>query len=212
GSVVQQVNEPANQSPTAADHAFNGVEDQVLSVPAPGVLSGAADADGTIAEALLVAGAANGSVVLNANGSFTYSPNADFNGADQFTYRVADDDGAQSSEATVSLTMAAVNDAPSFTPGAGPSASSADGPQVVANWISGISPGPANETGQAVAFEVATDNDAAFATLPAVSDTGMLTWEAAVVGAGTPVTVTITACDDGGTANGGIDASSADVI
>src|SRR5690606_13412700 len=128
------------------------------------------------------------------------------------TYRVVDDDGAESSAATVSLTIAAVNDAPSFTPGAGPSASSADGPQVVANWITEITPGPANGSGPAGAFGLTTDNDAAFATLPAVSATGTLTWEAAVVGVGTPVTVTITARDDGGTANGGIDASSADVI
>src|SRR5690606_21383036 len=181
GTVPQQVNEPANQPPTAIGHALDGVEDQPLSVPAPGVLSGAADADGTIASAVLVAGPDNGNLIVNADGSFGYTPDADFNGADGFTYRAVDDDGEQSATATVSLTIAAVNDAPMFTPGAGPTASSADGPQTFVNWVTGISPGPIDEAGQTVSFEITTDNDAAFATLPAVSSSGTLTWEAAVV-------------------------------
>ena len=46
----------------------------------------------------------------NADGTFTYTPNANFNGTDSFTYRVTD--GATSDTATVTITVAAVNDAP----------------------------------------------------------------------------------------------------
>ena len=45
------------------------------------------------------------------NGSFTYTPNANFNGSDNFTYK-ANDGKANSNIATVSITVNAVNDAP----------------------------------------------------------------------------------------------------
>ena len=56
----------------------------------------------------VVAQPAHGTVVLNSNGSFTYTPAANFNGADSFTYR-ASDGTAQSSIATVALTVTAAN-------------------------------------------------------------------------------------------------------
>jgi VCBS repeat-containing protein len=48
---------------------------------------------------------------LNADGSFTYTPKADFHGTDSFTYH-AEDDSAESNIATVTITVNAVNDAP----------------------------------------------------------------------------------------------------
>ena len=54
---------------------------------------------------------ANGTVTLNADGSFTYTPNANFNGTDSFTY-TANDGTADSNVATVTITVTAVNDAP----------------------------------------------------------------------------------------------------
>src|SRR5207247_5886507 len=50
-------------------------------------------------------------LTLNANGSFTYTPAANYNGPDSFTYQ-ASDGTLKSSVATVSLTVTAVNDAP----------------------------------------------------------------------------------------------------
>jgi VCBS repeat-containing protein len=55
---------------------------------------------------------AHGAVVVNADGSYTYTPAANYNGTDSFTYRVTDADGGQSNIATVSLTITPVNDAP----------------------------------------------------------------------------------------------------
>jgi len=42
----------------------------------------------------------------------TYTPNADFNGTDTFTYKVSDDLGSTSNEATVTVTVTAVDDRP----------------------------------------------------------------------------------------------------
>ena len=54
---------------------------------------------------------AQGTLTLNANGSFTYTPAPNFNGADSFTYR-ANDGTVNSNLATVTINVAAVNDAP----------------------------------------------------------------------------------------------------
>src|SRR5262249_18441632 len=52
-----------------------------------------------------------GTLTLNANGSFTYTPAANYNGADSFTYKV-NDGTLDSNVATVSITVVAVDDAP----------------------------------------------------------------------------------------------------
>ena len=59
---------------------------------------------------LAVTGPANGALSLNADGSFVYTPNANFNGVYAFTYR-ATDGSLQSETRTVTLNVAAVNDA-----------------------------------------------------------------------------------------------------
>ncbi len=53
--------------------------------------------------AAVVSGPANGSLTLNANGSFTYTPDAGFVGNDSFTYSVSD--GTNTSNATVTLNV-----------------------------------------------------------------------------------------------------------
>jgi len=57
------------------------------------------------------AGPNHGTLSLNADGSFSYSPAANFNGTDSFTYK-ASDGQAQSGVATVTITVTPVNDAP----------------------------------------------------------------------------------------------------
>lgn len=100
-----------NDAPVAVANQFSTSEDTALNVPAPGVLGNDTDVDGLVLSASLVAGPENGSLVLDANGSFLYTPAPDFNGPDAFTYR-ASDGTANSNTATVSLTVTASPDAP----------------------------------------------------------------------------------------------------
>ena len=76
-----------NQAPAATGDAYSTAEDTVLTVPAPGVLGNDSDPDGDPLTAVLVTGPSHGSLTLNANGSFSYTPAANFAGADGFSYR-----------------------------------------------------------------------------------------------------------------------------
>lgn len=94
---------PANQPPVSNADSYQLNEDRALSVTAAnGVLRNDTDPEGQPLTASLVTGPANGRVALNANGSFTYTPNANFFGIDAFTYR-AGDGVVQSTPVTVTL-------------------------------------------------------------------------------------------------------------
>jgi VCBS repeat-containing protein len=115
---------PVNDAPTAAANAHTVNEDSTLTVAAPGVLGNDGDVDGDSLSVLLVSGPAHGTLNLNADGSFTYTPDANYNGSDSFTYK-ANDGAVDSNVVTVSLTINAVNDAPSAV--AGPDAQNGEG-------------------------------------------------------------------------------------
>jgi VCBS repeat-containing protein len=100
-----------NNSPIAADDFYDVDEDGSLAVAAAGVLANDSDADGDSLSAILVSGPAHGTLLLDANGSFTYTPNANFNGLDNFSYQ-AGDGIATSAAATVTINVAPVPDAP----------------------------------------------------------------------------------------------------
>ena len=102
---------PVNDPPTAAGEAYSLDEGTTLTVDvATGVLVNDADLDGDSLTAAVVTGPTNGSLTLNADGSFSYTPNADFFGEDSFTYAASD--GTDSAEATVALTVNEVVQAP----------------------------------------------------------------------------------------------------
>ena len=100
-----------NDAPVAGNDSYSTNEDTTLTVAAPGVLGNDTDIDGDALTAAVVTGPSHGTLLLNANGSFTYTPAANYNGGDSFTYR-ANDGTANSNVATVTITLAAVNDAP----------------------------------------------------------------------------------------------------
>ena len=110
------------------------------------------------------------------------------------------------------ITVTAVNDAPSFDPLAGdpPTVNEDVVSQSVANFATGMSAGPANESGQTLSFVVANNSNPALfvpvSGLPTISLDGTLTYTPAANASGT-ATVTIELTDDGGTANGGDDTS-----
>jgi VCBS repeat-containing protein len=98
------VNPPANTPPVANDDNYNTPQDTPLNVAAPGVLGNDTDANGDPLTAVLDAGPTHGTLTLNANGSFSYTPTAGYNGPDSFTYH-ANDGTADGNTATVNLTV-----------------------------------------------------------------------------------------------------------
>jgi VCBS repeat-containing protein len=101
-----------NDAPVAVnDGPYSVAEDAVLTIAGTGVLANDTDAEGTPLTAVVSAAPAHGTVTLNANGSFTYTPAANYNGPDTFTY-TASDGSASSNVATVTITVTAVNDVP----------------------------------------------------------------------------------------------------
>lgn len=100
-----------NKSPVAQNDAYTTPEDTALTVPAPGILANDSDPDGNALTAVLVSNPTQGTLTLNANGSFTYRPNTNYIGGDSFTYR-ANDGKTNSGIATVTITVTPLNDAP----------------------------------------------------------------------------------------------------
>jgi VCBS repeat-containing protein len=100
-----------NDPPEAVDDAYSVNEDGTLQVTAPGVLGNDVDMDGDPLTAVVESDVSNGSVTLNADGSFIYEPAPEFNGIDSFTYK-ANDGSADSNIATVTITVDSVDDEP----------------------------------------------------------------------------------------------------
>ncbi|GLX70291.1 tandem-95 repeat protein [Paenibacillus glycanilyticus] len=97
-----------NTAPTAANADFTGNEDQSINQSLNGYGS---DINGDPLIYVLQTGPTHGTLTLNANGSFYYSPSANYNGSDSFTYQV-NDGSLNSATATVTLHVTPVNDAP----------------------------------------------------------------------------------------------------
>lgn len=107
-----------NTRPVAVDDSYPATEDTVLTVPAKGVLTNDTDADtGAVLTAVLVSGPASGTLALDANGSFTYTPVPGFNGSVTFTYKANDGFQDSNNVATVTITVDAVNDPPTANAG-----------------------------------------------------------------------------------------------
>jgi VCBS repeat-containing protein len=108
---------PVNDAPTATVESYTTDEDNALTVPAAtGVLANDSDVDGDALAAVVVAQPLHGTVSLNANGSFTYTPGANYSGGDSFTYKATDPSSAASAVTTVTITVRAINDAPVLAP------------------------------------------------------------------------------------------------
>ncbi|MGF1498799.1 MAG: tandem-95 repeat protein [Elainellaceae cyanobacterium] len=104
-----------NSIPVAQNDTYDLDEDTTLQVGiSDGLLSNDQDGDDDSLTAMVVEQPANGSLNLNANGSFSYTPNPNFNGSDHFTYMV-NDGQANSNPVKVSLNVSPVNDEPQLT-------------------------------------------------------------------------------------------------
>ena len=156
----------------------------------------------------------NANLVLGgsgANRTITVTPAADQNGGPvSIDVVVMDTDGGSTPE-SFTVTVTPVNDAPSFTLAGDVMSDEDAGAQNVANQATAISAGPANEAGQTVSFVVTNDNNALFSAQPAIDSSGTLTYTSAANASGSAV-VTVQAMDDGGTANGGVNLSAAQMF
>ncbi|RFC66850.1 DUF4347 domain-containing protein, partial [Mesorhizobium denitrificans] len=116
---------PVNDAPVDANETNSVIEDTTLSVAAPGVLANATDPDGdtmtvsqfvwnsvTYAAGATATVSGVGQLTINANGSYSFVPVANYTGAIPVaTYTVSDGNGGTDTS-TLTLTMTAVNDAP----------------------------------------------------------------------------------------------------
>ena len=193
--------------PVVNDDTYSTDEDRPLVVPADdGVLKNDNDEEGDPLAATKLSDPQHGTVMLEADGSFEYAPDGDYNGNDSFTYKANDGtkDGART--ATVTVQIRAANDAPSFDTGADRSVKEDSGARNITSWATNISPGPSDESDQGVSFTTTTDKKGLFSRQPSLSENGTLAFAPARNASGR-ATVKVVACDTGGTANGGDDAS-----
>ncbi len=96
-----------NESPVVTNHSYSSLDGNDLSVLAPGVLTGSMDPEGSPLTAVLVSAPSSGSVTLNANGSFVYSPTPGFVGLSSFSFAASDGPNT-SNIATVTISVGAI--------------------------------------------------------------------------------------------------------
>ncbi|HET7481047.1 MAG TPA: cadherin-like domain-containing protein [Rubrobacteraceae bacterium] len=141
--------------PNAEDDAYSVDEDNTLVVAEPGVLGNDTDPNGRPLHAELKTGPANGTLDLNEDGSFSYTPAADFSGTDSFVYESCNNIEPEiCDEGTVTITVNPVNDPPFADDD---SATTDEDTAVVIDVKDGDSPGPADESGQSLTVDSVTD-------------------------------------------------------
>lgn len=109
-AILGSVPPPANQAPFASNDAWSVPAGSTLQIAAPGVLGNDGDPDGDPLNAQLDIPPAGGTLTLNADGSFSYTPNAG-TVADSFSYR-ASDGNLDSGAANVSISVTQPNQPP----------------------------------------------------------------------------------------------------
>ena len=107
--ITVTLNVAANAAPRAAPDQYPVTPGAPLVVPAPGVLANDTDPESNPLTAVLASGPAHGTVGLLPDGSFTYTANPGFSGADSFTYQTSDGTNL-SAPISVTLNVAAAGD------------------------------------------------------------------------------------------------------
>lgn len=79
-----------NSPPVAVGDSYSALENSPLLVAAPGVLANDTDPQSDTLSANLVEDVTNGTLALETDGSFVYTPNTNWFGTDSFTYRASD--------------------------------------------------------------------------------------------------------------------------
>jgi hypothetical protein len=210
---ISQNNKTLLESSTGGDEdvvpprIFDVFEDNTLTITDFEILALAnvIDADGNALISPPSNGiSAQGGTVVSGN-SLDYTPPADFNGIDSFTYTISNV-GDEPIEGTVNINVVPVNDQPTFDMAGDQQVDVGAGLQAVSGWADNMYTGSANESGQSLTFNVTSDSPALFAVQPAIDAFGNLTYTPADDAFGS-ASVDVSLSDSGGTANGGDDTS-----
>ena len=180
------------------------LENQTLTVPAPGVLANTVEPNGFTPTIFSNSTPVNGSVTVSGNGSYAYTPASFFWGWDSFTFVITNSNFANST-GTNYVYINWVNQPPYFTEGANQTVNENTGSQTIANWANGINSGT-NDPAQTLTFHISNNNNSLFSVQPSISSNGTLTYTLAPFAYGS-ATVSVYLTDNGGTANGGNDTS-----
>ena len=209
-----------NTPPALASFPKAGLEDQVLTFTAADFTTHFTDADGDPLVKLKVTTLpANGVLKLNSTpvtlnqeilasdlGGLSFTPDADYFGAASFNWNASDPITYAGAGATVNVSLAPVNDAPSFTKGADQAVLKDTGAHTLPGWATASVAGPLNESTQTLTFTVTNDNHPLFSAQPALAADGSLTFTPAPNATGT-ASLSVSLMDSGGTLNGGVDTS-----
>ncbi len=147
---------------------------------------------------------------MTTSGELTFRTSANRFGSATITATVTDNGGntnggVSSSTASFTITILPVNDRPSFTKGSDISVNEDAGFQSYPGWATSIFTG-AFESSQTFSFSTIVSNPSLFSELPAIDESGMLSFTPANNEFGL-AQVTVRLRDSGGTENGGIDSS-----
>ena len=148
---------------------------------------------------------------IDASGNLTFTPAANSNGTATVTVIAQDtggtaNGGADTSAAqTFTITVTAVNDAPTVALSTNNVVALEDAGAVSSNAFAAVTSFGTGDTGQTLLGHVLTANNTAlFSVQPAINTSGVLTFTPAANSNGS-TTVTVVSQDSGGTANGGVD-------
>src|SRR5204863_10078640 len=192
---------PTNDAPAAASDEYQTSEDAPLTIDMiSGVLANDSDPDGDPLSAAIVTGPVNGTLALNADGSFNYVPNANFNGTDSFTYQ-ASDGTLTSGPATVTIDICPANDAPTSADDA---YSLDQGTTLTVDALTGVLANDSDVDGNSLSAAVVTgpangslslnpDGSFSYTPSPNFSWTDSFTYSASYTSLVGPSTVTLTA-------------------
>jgi hypothetical protein len=213
----------ANVPPTASNGAITVNEDTSYTFVAGDFNFSDVDPGNVLAQVQITALPSTGTLALNGTavtanqvitkadidaGKLTFRGAADAFGSANTSFQFKVHDGTEYSSTSYieTVNITAVNDAPAFIMGADQAVNEDAGAQTVNNWATGLSSGPANESGQTLSFVTSNNNNALFSVQPTIDSNGNLSYTPAANANGT-ATVTVLIRDSGGTANGGVDTS-----
>ena len=149
---------------------------------------------------------------VSANGTLSFTPAASANGTAMVSVTLHDNGGTlsggvdTSATQTFTIQILPINDQPTFVVGANQAVNEDAGAFTISSWATAISAGPLDEAAQLLTFEVTNDNNGLFDVQPSVGVDGTLTYTLAAQAYGMAM-VSVILRDDGGTLNGGTDAS-----